>query len=74
MLTFDPEERYMHTFIQSFIQACIQACMRANMLTQAMLAFDPEERVSAEDALAMLPGLDKLGPMPTAGEYACMCV
>ena len=37
-------------------------------MLKAMLAFDPAERVSAAEALAMLPGIEKLGPMPTPGE------
>jgi len=37
-------------------------------LLKAMLEFDPEQRVSAAEALAMLPGVDKVCALPTSGE------
>ena len=33
-----------------------------------MLEFDPEQRVSAAEALAMLPGVDKVCALPASGE------
>ena len=38
-------------------------------MLKAMLEVDPEQRISASEALAMLPGVDKVVPqMPTPGE------
>ena len=38
-------------------------------LLKAMLDFDPETRASAAEALAMLPGIDKMGvTLPTTGK------
>ncbi|KOO30844.1 calcium calmodulin-dependent protein kinase [Chrysochromulina tobinii] len=36
-------------------------------MLKAMLESDPQQRPTAAEALAMLPGLEKLGPMPTPG-------
>ena len=37
-------------------------------MLKAMLTFDPNERISAADALRMLPGVEKIGALPEVGE------
>ena len=37
-------------------------------MLKAMLTFDPNERISAADALRMLSGVEKIGALPEVGE------